>query len=159
MTHPLPSLQVHGLSFGYPHCAVFDNFHATLSPGLTLLRGDESCGKTTLLRLLASELTPQAGRLVLAGLDARSDPDGYRARVFWADPRSDGLNDLTPRAWFTGLSQQHGAWDAADYLSFNLSARACAPLLAPARLPLVEAALRAVAAARAGLPRRGPLAL
>ena len=104
---------VHGLSFGYPHCAVFDNFHATLSPGLTLLRGDESCGKTTLLRLLASELTPQAGRLVLAGLDARSDPDGYRARVFWADPRSDALNDLTPRAWFTGLSQQHGAWDAA----------------------------------------------
>jgi hypothetical protein len=47
----------------------------------------------------------------------------------------------------------------ADYLSFNLSARACAPLLAPARLPLVEAALRAAAAARAGLPRRVPLAL
>ncbi|WP_236748520.1 ABC transporter ATP-binding protein [Acidovorax carolinensis] len=113
MTHPSPDLQVHGLSFGYPQCAVLDNFHATLSAGLTLVRGDESCGKTTLLRLLAGELAPQAGRLVLAGLDARTDPDAYRARVFWADPRSDALNDLTPRGWFTGLSQQHGAWDAA----------------------------------------------
>ena len=47
----------------------------------------------------------------------------------------------------------------ADYLSFNLSARACAPLLAPARLALVTDALRAVAAARAELPRRVPLAL
>ena len=68
--------------------------------------------------------------------------------------------DTSPRAlaacWITGL---YGAWDVADYLSFNLSARACAPLLAPARLPLVEAALRALAAARAGLPRRVPLAL
>ncbi len=61
-----------------------------------------------------------------------------------------------PGCWIAGL---YGAWDVADYLSFNLSARACEPLLAPARLPLVEAALRAVAAARGGLPRRIPLAL
>ncbi len=68
--------------------------------------------------------------------------------------------DASPRAlaacWIAGL---YGAWDVADYLSFNLSARACAPLLAPARLSLVEAALQAVAAARTGLPRRLPLAL
>ena len=112
MTHPSPDLQVHGLSFGYPHCAVFDNFHTTFSPGLTLLRGDESCGKTTLLRLLAGELAPQAGRLVLAGLDAQTTPEAYRARVFWADPRSDALNDQTPSGWFARLSRQHGAWDA-----------------------------------------------
>lgn len=113
MTHPSLGLQVQGLSFGYPHCAVFDNFHATLSPGLTLVLGDESCGKTTLLRLLAGQVEPQAGRLVLAGLNGQTDPDAYRARVFWADPRSEVLNDLTPSDWFARLPQQHGAWDAA----------------------------------------------
>jgi ABC-type transport system involved in cytochrome c biogenesis ATPase subunit len=117
MTHPSLSLQVLGLSFGYPHCAVFDNFHANLSPGLTLVRGDESCGKTTLLRLLAGELVPQAGRLVLAGLDGQATPEAYRARVFWADPRSDALNDQTARGWFARLSQQHGAWDANALLA------------------------------------------
>ena len=93
-----------------------------------------------------------------------------RARLATLPPRAPGATaigiglgqpaDAAPEAlaacWLAGL---YGAWDAADYLSFNLSARACAPLLAPARLPLVEAALRAVAAARAGLPRRVPLAL
>ena len=112
MTHPSPDLQVHGLSFGYPQCAVLDNFHATLSAGLTLVRGDESCGKTTLLRLLAGELAPQAGRLVLAGLDAQTTPEAYRAQVFWADPRSGVLNDQIPSSWFARLSRQHGAWDA-----------------------------------------------
>lgn len=113
MTYPSLGLQVQGLSFGYPHCAVFNNFHATLSPGLTLVRGDESCGKTTLLQLLAGQVEPQAGRLVLAGLNGQTDPDAYRARVFWADPRSDALNDLAPSDWFARLPQQHGAWDAA----------------------------------------------
>lgn len=113
MTHSSLGLQVQGLSFGYPHCAVFDNFHATLLPGLTLVRGDESCGKTTLLRLLAGELEPQAGRLMLAGLDRRTAPEAYREKVFWADPRSDALNDKTTRAWYARLPQQYGAWDAA----------------------------------------------
>lgn len=113
MTHPSPGLQVQGLSFGYPHRVLFDHFHATLSPGLTLVRGDESCGKTTLLRLLAGELAPQAGRLVLAGLDRQTAPEAYRSQVFWVDPRSDALNELTARGWYARLLQQHAAWDAA----------------------------------------------
>lgn len=113
MTHSPLVLQVQGLSFGYPHRALLDNFHATLSPGLTLVRGDESSGKTTLLRLLASELAPQAGRLVLAGLDRQTASDAYRSQVFWADPRSDALNELTARGWYARLPQQHAAWDAA----------------------------------------------
>ena len=105
---------------------------------------------------------------VAVGPRAGAELAALRARLAALPPRAPGAigiglgqpADAAPRAlaacWIAGL---YGAWDVADYLSFNLSARACAPLLAPARLPLVEAALRAVAAARAGLPRRVPLAL
>ena len=107
---------------------------------------------------------------VAVGPRAGAELDALRARLATLPPRAPGAAaigiglgqpaDAAPRAlaacWIAGL---YGAWDVADYLSFNLSARACAPLLAPARLALVTDALRAVAAARAGLPRRVPLAL
>lgn len=114
MNPPLPGLQVQGLSFSYPHGTVLDTFDATLRPGLTLVRGSDGCGKTTLLRLLAGELAPQGGRLMLAGLDGRTAPEAYRDHVFWADPRSDALHDLTARAWYARLMRHHGAWDAAS---------------------------------------------
>lgn len=105
---------------------------------------------------------------VAVGPRAGAELAALRARLAALPPRAPGAigiglgqpADAAPRAlaacWIAGL---YGAWGVADYLSFNLSARACAPLLAPARLALVTDALRAVAAARAGLPRRVPLAL
>lgn len=47
--------------------------------------------------------------------------------------------------WLSGLEL---AWGAADYLSFNLSARAYRPLLAPSHLPLLLRAFEAVTAER-----------
>ena len=46
-------LWVHGLRFAYPECVVLDNLSLAWPPGLALVRGDESTGKTTLLRALA----------------------------------------------------------------------------------------------------------
>ena len=103
---------------------------------------------------------PRAGaelaalRARLAALPARA-PGAGAIGIGLGQP-ADAAPEALAACWLAGL---YGAWDAADYLSFNLSARACAPLLAPARLALVTDALRAVAAARAGLPRRVPLAL
>ncbi len=61
-----------------------------------------------------------------------------------------------PGQWLAGLL---GAWRVADYVSFNLSAQACRPLLAREHLPLLAAAMKSIAAARDRLPRRIPLAL
>lgn len=62
--------------------------------------------------------------------------------------------------WLAGLRAAYGV---ADYLSFNLSARACRPLLAPENLPLVARAISAVAGERTRLAtasgRRVALAL
>ena len=41
-------LWVHGLRFAYPECVVLDNLSLAWPPGLALVRGDESTGKTTL---------------------------------------------------------------------------------------------------------------
>ena len=61
-----------------------------------------------------------------------------------------------PAQWLDGL---HGAWQEADYLSFNLSARAHRPLLAPEHHTLLAITLRALVRARDRLPRRVALAL
>lgn len=113
MNQPLPALQVRGLTFGYPHRAVFENFEARLLPGPNLVRGDESTGKTTLLRLLAGDLVPQAGNLVLElpGCPPVSAP--FRTHVAWFDPRTDALEGQTPRDWYGRLPQGQAAWDAA----------------------------------------------
>lgn len=61
-----------------------------------------------------------------------------------------GMGDGTEPAalateWVCGL---RAAWDAADYLSFNLSARRYRPLLSAEHLPLLRRAMEAVAAER-----------
>ncbi|RZJ10783.1 MAG: ATP-binding cassette domain-containing protein [Acidovorax sp.] len=106
-------LQVEGLCFAYPECGVLDQWSAALPAGLALVRGDESSGKTTLLRLLAGELTAQAGRITLQGVNARETPQAYAQQVFWADPRSGDLDQLTARGWLDSLPARYPSWDAA----------------------------------------------
>jgi len=108
-----PVLQVQGLCFSHPQQPVFSGWSARVGPGVTLVQGDESSGKTTLLRLLAGALAPAQGQLVLNGTALAQAPEAYRRQVFWMDPRSDALDALTVRAWLQTLPAQHAAWDAA----------------------------------------------
>ena len=112
MSEETPVLQVEGLVFGYTGRPVFANWSAGMGPGATLLQGDESSGKTTLLRLLAGELPAQAGRLVLRGASLTDAPQAYRRQVFWEDPRSDAIDPLTVRDWLKARPAEHADWDA-----------------------------------------------
>lgn len=106
-------LQVDGLRFAYPECGVLDQWSMALSAGLALVRGDESSGKTTLLRLLAGEITAQAGQIALQGVSPGDAPKVYAQKVFWADPRSGDLDKLTARGWLDSLPARYPLWDAA----------------------------------------------
>jgi len=106
-------LQVDGLRFSYPECAVLDGLSLAWPAGLALVRGDESSGKTTLLRLLAGELAAQAGRITLQGVGPSDASKAYAHNVFWADPRSGDLDKLTARGWLDGLPARYPLWDAA----------------------------------------------
>ncbi len=105
-------LQVQGLCFAYPEVKVLDHWSVALPAGLVLVRGDESSGKTTLLRLLAGELTAQAGRILLQGVDMSDAPKGAAHQVFWADPRAGDLDALTARGWLESLPARYPMWDA-----------------------------------------------
>lgn len=74
--------------------------------------------------------------------------------------RTGGTPQMLADDWRTGLAMAYGV---ADYLSFNLSARAYRPLLAAAQLPRLVRALAGVAAERrhlaAATGRRVALAL
>ncbi len=106
-------LQVQGLCFAYPEVTVLDHWSVAVPAGLVLVRGDESTGKTTLLRLLAGELTAQAGRIVLQGVDMGDAPKGAAHQVFWVDPRAGDLDSLTARGWLDSLPARYPMWDAA----------------------------------------------
>lgn len=106
-------LQVDGLRFSYPECAVLDGLSLAWPAGLALVRGDESSGKTTLLRLLAGELAAQAGRILLQGTGPAETPKAYAQKVFWADPRAGDLDSFTARGWLEGLPTRYPLWDAA----------------------------------------------
>ncbi len=109
-----PVLRADGLGFGFAKQAVlFKDFSFNLSPGVTWLGGDESTGKTTLLRLLAGELSAQSGTLQINGMPLADKAQAYRSHVFWLDPRTQAFDALTPQAYWDGVRRQSPAWSAS----------------------------------------------
>ena len=118
-----PVLQVDRLCFGYPgQPALFDRWSATLPSGLTLLEGDTSSGKSTLLRLLAGELTGElagalrgTGDVWLAGRRIDTDPSAWRREVCWIDPRDPAWDSMRPDELMTAQRALHSGFDEAAW--------------------------------------------
>lgn len=87
------------------------HWSACISPGVTLIRGDDGSGKTTLLRLLAGELPADSGHLQINGIFLSKQPEAYRQQVFWTDPHSDTFDQMTPLDYFQSLHQRHPGFD------------------------------------------------
>jgi ABC-type multidrug transport system ATPase subunit len=69
-----------------------------VAPGTVYgMLGPNGAGKTTTLKILATLTEPDAGEVIVAGVDRRRDPLGVRARLGWV-PAEAGLPErLTPR--------------------------------------------------------------
>ncbi|BFO56460.1 MULTISPECIES: ABC transporter ATP-binding protein [Comamonadaceae] len=84
---------------------LFEGMDLRIGPGATLLRGGDGRGKTTLLRIIAGALRPQAGRVSASG-----------GSIFWADPRGDGPElpgeQETPVDWWAGQARRWPDWSA-----------------------------------------------
>ena len=102
-----------GLRFAYPlQPALFTGWSTRIPPGVSLVCGGESSGKSTLLRLLAGDLAAQAGQLQVNGMPLATQPAAYRQQVFWTDPRSDAFDQTTALDTLAALGTRHPAFDA-----------------------------------------------
>lgn len=105
-------LEVAGLSFHHPgQAALFTHWSRRILPGITWVRGGESRGKTTLLRLLAGELIAQAGDLQINGIFLGNQADAYRRQMFWTHTRSDAFDQVSPLDYLASLGTRYPAFD------------------------------------------------
>lgn len=114
MTRPPVSsalLQVTRLNFAYPGLALFTDFSAAIPPGVTLVRGGDGRGKTTLLQLLAGLMPVKDGVLELDGIRLDQDSEAYRRRVFYVDPRTEAYDQLTPPEFFGKMRERFAGFD------------------------------------------------
>lgn len=116
MTPRSPLLQIRQLDFAYPAegrqgpVPVFRQLSASLAPGVSWVGGGESRGKTTLLRLLAGALRPQAGELQLGALPWAAPlaaPVDWASQVAWFPHLPEGQDALRPAECFDQARQRH----------------------------------------------------
>ena len=116
-------LRAEGLAYAIGPRALFDGLSLRVPPGVTLVRGGDGRGKTSLLALLAGAKPAQRGTLSLRGTDLARQPEAYRAQVFLTRPATTELDTLSPNAWFDGLAARHPGFDreALDELTVGLA--------------------------------------
>jgi ABC-type multidrug transport system ATPase subunit len=110
--HHAALLQVRDLCFSWPGRALFSHWSADVPAGVSLLRGDDGTGKSTLLRLLAGQLPVDTGELSLHGQSLQDAPAAYRAQVFFTEPRTEAFDALTPLQFFQAQRLRYPAFDA-----------------------------------------------
>lgn len=75
-------LEVRNIAFGYVKLPILRDVSFVVSPGeIVSITGSNGCGKTTLLRVMATLLMPTAGQVVYDGKDAFSDTLKYRKQL------------------------------------------------------------------------------
>jgi len=104
-------LRVTDLHLRWGDKAVFTNLNLEIGPGLTAVYGDESCGKSSLLRLLAGDIAPQSGAIYLAGVPAHAV--ALRQACYWTDMGSNAHDTSSARSYFAGLGERYPAWNAS----------------------------------------------
>ena len=79
MATPAPRLRIEGLCKSYGKVRAVNNVSFDVPPGeLFSLLGPSGCGKTTLLRILAGLVLPDAGRVLIDGIDVAATPPHLR---------------------------------------------------------------------------------
>ncbi len=107
-------LSVEGLRFAWPgQPPLFDGLVLVLAPGVHLLRGEDGCGKSTALALLAGAHAAQGGTLRVAGVSLQQNPAAYRQAVFWVAPDTVDFDAVSAAEAWTTLRTRYPSFDPA----------------------------------------------
>lgn len=110
--HPAPALLLAShLRFAYPDLTLFDDLSLRITAGVTLVRGGDGRGKTTLLNILAGTQPDASGVLELDGVRLDQDGAGYRRQVFHIDPRSEAYDQMGVPEFFAAMRARHAGFD------------------------------------------------
>lgn len=123
-----PTLEVHGLGFGWPGHPLFHGLDFAIPPGVSLVTGDDGCGKSSLLRVMAGELAASTGTLAVRGTRFDAEPDLYRRQVFWIDPQTEAHDAISASAFLEQLPRAHPLF-SAEVLADLVDGFALAPHL------------------------------
>jgi len=93
-------IEARGLGFAHPGTDVLRGLSFRVGPGLTLVRGGDGRGKTTLLRLLAGLLAPTAGAI-----------ERHAASVFYEQPADVAHDQVVAKAWLDAQRARHAGWN------------------------------------------------
>ncbi|MFZ6751460.1 ABC transporter ATP-binding protein [Undibacterium sp. Ren11W] len=108
-------LQLTELEFAYPERPLFKDFSASIPAGVSLIRGGDGVGKSSLLRLLAGELPAQRGQLILKDIALEQQPELYRQQLFYGYPQALAAahDQCSPDAYFTSVAARYPQFDSA----------------------------------------------
>ncbi len=112
MSHAPALLEVRSLCFAWPGHPVFDRLSFDLPTGLSLVTGDDGCGKSSLLRLIAGELRADAGSIRLAGNALNPQDATWREQVFWIDPQSEAHDAISASGYLDSLHRHYPGFSA-----------------------------------------------
>ena len=76
---------------------------------LVVLAGPNGAGKTTTVRILTTNLKPDAGRAEVLGFDVVREYRGVRRRIYYVPQDYRPYGDLTPIEYVTGILMTRGA--------------------------------------------------
>jgi len=93
---PAPIVAAEGLTKRFAAGAAVDALSFTVSRGEIFgLVGPDGAGKTTAMRMLAGVLRPEAGRIVIDGVDVVADPEAGKRHISYMPQRFGLYEDLT----------------------------------------------------------------
>ena len=101
-------MRLEQIHFSYSGNVVFNNFCASIPPGLTALQGDESSGKTTLLNIIAGKLSLSSGTIQYPSLGLPDNARLSERQYFFVGEDAADWESRTPLMFFDHCRSRYG---------------------------------------------------
>ena len=106
-------LQATDLTFNYPERELFNQLSLAIPAGVTIIRGGDGRGKTSLIRLLAGEQKAHSGQLAINGIRLDQQAAQYKQQVYYVDPRTEAFDQMTVPEFFASVRARFPGFDDA----------------------------------------------